>query len=189
MEDFPIIDGYFIIDTDVRFTPVTREIVKEGGTDTIILQTPASLCLTLLLNRQGQLLHRDELLSYAWGRDAARFINNNNYYQTISYLRKTLASIGCDNLIQTVPKKGLMIGNSIKIDYFSSDPTRSSEHLMCNEDNPTHKKKKRLVVGSSYLFAVLILAGLILTYVSFNFSKGSNNAFIGYHKTSLNSCT
>lgn len=189
MEHFPIFDGYYIIDTSVRFTPETRELIKEGGAEKIILQTPASLCLTLLLKKRGQLIHRDELLSFAWGSEAAEFINNNNYYQTISYLRRTLATVGCDKLIQTVPKKGLMIGTGIKVDFFPHNSNTLSLAQTCNVDVSKNVNKKKLIAGMPFSLAILILTGMVFSYGFFTLQNNNNNIFSNYSKTTLNNCS
>lgn len=188
MKEFSIFKGYYIIDTNVRFTPVTRELVKEGGAEKIILQTPASQCLTLLLKKQGQVIHRDELLAFAWGSEAAKFISNNNYYQTISYLRKTLMSLGYDNLIQTVPKKGLMIGSNVQVDFSPHQANESSIVNEKNEDTSLDINCNRWGTRQLYIFIILIMLSLISTYIFFVLMRDKHNLFSEYKKITSDNC-
>ena len=61
----------------------------------------------LLLDRQGEIVTRDELMTALW--DNEEFINDNALSVNVSRLRAKLAEFGCENAIETRKKQGYLL--------------------------------------------------------------------------------
>lgn len=83
---------------EFRFDTVERSLSRNG--ENISLPPKAADLLALLIERQGQIVTREDLLSTVW-KDT--FVEEGNINYTISLLRKTL---GDKELIRTVPRRG-----------------------------------------------------------------------------------
>lgn len=79
--------------------------LTEGIDDPIILAAPASRLLTLLIKNSNTVLTRNEILTEVW-ENHGLVASSNNLYHYISVIRKSLASLGEDNIIVTLPKIG-----------------------------------------------------------------------------------
>ncbi|WP_433977665.1 winged helix-turn-helix domain-containing protein [Erwinia sp. E_sp_B01_9] len=53
------------------------------------MNTPASRCFMLLIQKRGKVVTREEFLQHVWIENGA-FVSQNTYYQNISILRRTL---------------------------------------------------------------------------------------------------
>ncbi|HBR6965628.1 TPA: winged helix-turn-helix domain-containing protein [Klebsiella aerogenes] len=105
----------FIINGRVKFIPF-RRIIEDMNTGTKIkLHVPASLCLDRLLNNQGRLVSQDELILYAWGLKRESTVSSNTFYQCILHLRRKLAQLELCDVIETVPRHGIIFNNSVSV--------------------------------------------------------------------------
>lgn len=73
----------------------------------IILTKNEMIIFQLLLDRQGEIVTRDELMTALWDND--EFINDNALTVNISRLRSKLADAGFDNAIETRKKQGYIL--------------------------------------------------------------------------------
>ncbi len=83
---------------EFRFDQTERTLSRNG--ENIPLPPKAAEILALLIERQGQIVTREDLLSAVW-KDT--FVEEGNINYTISLLRKAL---GDKDLIRTVPRRG-----------------------------------------------------------------------------------
>jgi hypothetical protein len=60
-------------------------------------------------------------------------VSPNTYYQCILHLRKSLAAIGCLDVIDTVPRHGLRFNNRLKVTYLY--PEKNNEQQTDNNIN------------------------------------------------------
>ena len=60
-----------------------------------------------MLDRQGAIVTRDELMTALWDND--EFVNDNALTVNISRLRSKLADLGCDDAIETRKKQGYIL--------------------------------------------------------------------------------
>ncbi|HED4271355.1 TPA: winged helix-turn-helix domain-containing protein [Klebsiella oxytoca] len=176
-------DGYFLIGSDVKFTPITRELAKLDSGEKIHLQTPASQCLVLLLQKQGSVITRDELTAFAWGSKNSSFVSSNNFYQAISHLRKALLTLGLADLVQTIPKRGITIGRGMDVNYQvengkSEREVQRIETSSCFDVSST--KSMNSLITAIFL---AILAGVCLRYFSFD-----HDIFDGYKELVSDGC-
>lgn len=77
------------------------------GTDELILTKNEMIIFQLLLDRQGQIVSRDDLMTTLWNNE--EYINDNALTVNISRLRSKLADFGCENAIETRKKQGYIL--------------------------------------------------------------------------------
>ncbi|PLC35751.1 hypothetical protein C0Q87_21420 [Klebsiella aerogenes] len=137
----------FIINGHVRFIPF-RRIIEDMNTGTKIkLHVPASLCLDRLLNNQGRLVSQDELILCAWGLKRESTVSSNTFYQCILHLRRKLAQMGLFDVIETVPRHGIIFNNSVSVSISRGEPLS----LPIDESNQTQEKNSETNVETSQL--------------------------------------
>lgn len=77
------------------------------GSSEIILTKNEMIIFRLLLDRQGQIVSRDDLMTALW--DNEEYINDNALTVNISRLRSKLSDFGCENAIETRKKQGYIL--------------------------------------------------------------------------------
>ncbi|MBC3228372.1 winged helix-turn-helix domain-containing protein [Serratia fonticola] len=110
----------FVIADAVIFCPM-ENIFKSisNGVEFPILVS-ASECFLHLIKNHGVLITKGTLMQIGWEQYGLH-VSDNTYYQNILTLRKGLRQCGIDyEVIKTVPRKGLLIPNSIKVIPLSS---------------------------------------------------------------------
>lgn len=81
---------------------IKRGIIKKQDTE-ILLTKNEILILDFLLNNQGKIISRDDLITELWSN--SEFVNDNTLTVNISRLRNKLKELGYENAIET--KKGM----------------------------------------------------------------------------------
>lgn len=81
---------------------IKRGIIKKQDTG-ILLTKNEILILDFLLNNQGKIISRDDLITELWSN--SEFVNDNTLTVNISRLRNKLKELGYENAIET--KKGM----------------------------------------------------------------------------------
>lgn len=81
---------------------IKRGIIKKQDTE-ILLTKNEILILNFLLNNQGKIISRDELITELWSN--SEFVNDNTLTVNISRLRNKLKKLGYEEAIET--KKGM----------------------------------------------------------------------------------
>ncbi|MGE3467943.1 MAG: winged helix-turn-helix domain-containing tetratricopeptide repeat protein, partial [Pyrinomonadaceae bacterium] len=127
---------------EFRFDQTERTLTRNG--ENVGLPPKAIDILALLIERQGQVVSREDLLSTVW-KDT--FVEEGNINYTISLLRKAL---GDKDLIQTVPRRG----------YKFVAPSSQDETPREFAASMGSKKFKRLAAGA-LLLAVLGVASSV----------------------------
>lgn len=77
------------------------------GNDEIILTKNEMIIFQLLLDRQGQIISRNDIMTTLW--DNEEYINDNALTVNISRLRNKLSDFGCENAIETRKKQGYIL--------------------------------------------------------------------------------
>lgn len=78
-----------------------------NGTEEIILTKNEMIIFETLLNKQGQIVSREELMTALW--DNEEYVNDNALTVNISRLRSKLASLGYSDALQTRKKQGYVL--------------------------------------------------------------------------------
>lgn len=84
----------------------TKGSLSDGNTE-IILTKNEMIIFQLLLDRQGQIVSRNDLMTTLW--DNEEYINDNALTVNISRLRNKLSDFGYENAIETRKKQGYIL--------------------------------------------------------------------------------
>ena len=77
------------------------------GSRELILTKNEMIIFRFMLDRQGSIVTRDELMTALWDND--EFVNDNALTVNISRLRSKLAELGCEDAIETRKKQGYIL--------------------------------------------------------------------------------
>ncbi|MCM1506927.1 MAG: response regulator transcription factor [Ruminococcus flavefaciens] len=80
--------------------------LSDGNTETVLTKNEM-IIFQLLLDRQGQIVSRNDLMTTLW--DNEEYINDNALTVNISRLRNKLSDFGYDNAIETRKKQGYIL--------------------------------------------------------------------------------
>lgn len=115
-----LINKKIIINNSIVFTPSERLLKNIHTSDSVVLFTPACYCLQHLLSNPQKLHHKAELIECAW-KGAGQTISDNAYYQMVFNLRHSLEAVGGNDVVVTVPRRGLQIRPAIPIQVSDSN--------------------------------------------------------------------
>ncbi|MCR5431096.1 MAG: response regulator transcription factor [Lachnospiraceae bacterium] len=90
---------------DIEVSFVKGSLVR--GTDERVLTKNEMIIFGVLLDRQGEIVSRDELMTALW--DSDEYINDNALSVNISRLRNKLAELGVEDAIETRKKQGYLL--------------------------------------------------------------------------------
>ncbi|HCM9091646.1 TPA: winged helix-turn-helix domain-containing protein [Enterobacter kobei] len=148
------------INEHLRYDPLSATLYSPHHHDnTITLSRANNGILLLFVTHNNQLLSRDYILNEIWeshGLDSS----NNNLNNNLSLLRKSLAICGCDDIIKTVPKKGLVFSaNSID--------TLPRENKKITPDNTLKKRNNLSSINNKQTKKYFSLLFLFITSFTF----------------------
>lgn len=83
-----------------------RGSISDGQSD-IVLTKNEMIIFRLMLDRQGEIVTREELMTALWDND--EFVNDNALTVNISRLRQKLGQLGSENAIETRKKQGYIL--------------------------------------------------------------------------------
>lgn len=104
----------YIISEAITFNTEDGTLTRIQDNEAVKLSIPASRLLDVLLNAPNGFIDRESLLTEVWDKFGLRG-SHGNLNQYVSILRRTLASMGCEELIVTVPKMGFRINPDISV--------------------------------------------------------------------------
>ncbi|WP_336219675.1 transcriptional regulator [Citrobacter amalonaticus] len=108
---------YWIINDNIEFRPDSKRLISVTNPElNVVLTTPASRCLLLLLDASPDVVTQQEFFKKVW-EDEGMLVPANTLYQNISIVRRGLRAVGETDqiLVATVPRKGFQIDKSVKI--------------------------------------------------------------------------
>lgn len=118
---------FWIINDNIKFCPEKNLLVSLTRPElSVILTTPASRCLVLLLESSPEVVHQKTFFDKVWGEDGM-LVPANTLYQNISIIRRGLRSTGetDDTLVATVPRKGFQIEKGVSVARIENDVAES----------------------------------------------------------------
>lgn len=165
-----ILDDLLVFRTDDgTIWPVDHEENK------IILSPIVSRLLTLLLEEQGKVLTRDEILRQVWAVHGLE-PSGNSLNQYISHLRKNMSNFGLnENAIRTIPRIGFMFDESITV-IKSDDMGKESLNI---ESNLSRVKPENIKTIHKLIIAVIAIIMVffipsVMDKISAHFNIGQN---------------
>ncbi|WP_072052747.1 winged helix-turn-helix domain-containing protein [Pantoea anthophila] len=128
----------FIINGHIKFVP-SRRIIEDMKTGTKIkLYVPASLCLDKLIKNQGRVVSQHELIQCGWGEKRESTVSSNTFYQCILHLRKNFSQMGLCDVIETVPRHGIIFNESFNVSMTQSEPPQPGSNQTEEAENEKH---------------------------------------------------
>ncbi|WP_431623894.1 winged helix-turn-helix domain-containing protein [Enterobacter bugandensis] len=105
----------FTIEGTLRFCPENNTLYNINTQEEVNILSTASGCFRLLIEEQGNILTKEQLIEEVWGKRGI-VISHNTFYQTMLNLRRGLENAGMQNdIISTHYGKGVSISKKIKI--------------------------------------------------------------------------
>lgn len=127
----------YIINNVVEFHAEQHLLIaREGSVESVILNTPASRCLHLLIKKQHSIVSQQEFFDEVWSKHGA-CVSANTFYQNISILRRGLVKVGLgDEIVKTVARRGLTLTASTTISVIDKSDSGESnpalpEQVVC----------------------------------------------------------
>jgi DNA-binding winged helix-turn-helix (wHTH) protein/TolB-like protein/lipoprotein NlpI len=141
-----------------KLDPLERLLLRDGRS--LPLTSKAFDTLLLLIQRQGHLVKKSEIMDRIW---ADSFVEEHNLVVTISMLRKALADgEGTQNCIETVAKQGYRFVGMVS-EVPTGDVPKDAAPISGSETSQSVISSHQRHAFSAYLTAGLMLAGLILS--------------------------
>ncbi|HAT1613124.1 TPA: hypothetical protein I8Y22_004545, partial [Raoultella planticola] len=105
----------------VEFHPMTRQLRNLiNPTQTVVLNSPASRCLLLLIESSDTIVTQQEFMYNVWEK-LGLVVSANTYYQNICLLRKGLKEVGFPaDPITTIPRIGLTLARETQVQVIES---------------------------------------------------------------------
>lgn len=97
----------YIIGNKIEFAPDSQKIRSLETGKTTKLHYTSCRCLELLIQEHGNIVSQHQLIEYGW-EERAMGVSSAAYYQCLLNLRKALKSLGMEDVIRTIPRKGVM---------------------------------------------------------------------------------
>lgn len=144
---------------DFRFDADQLSLWQKG--ELVSVPPKALQIFKLLIEKQGEIVSREELLQKVWHET---YVEEANINYTISLLRKAL---GDNNFVQTVSKRGYRFVAEVKKVQVESNISEFFEFV---EQTPIISKRPRWIFAST-----IILCVVTLTAFAFWKSKGETN--------------
>ncbi len=133
----------YYIEKQFKFIYEERKLV--GNTGERVIFTPAAKCLKALLERQGEVLSKDELISIGW-EEAGPATSLNALYQTISHLRTSMDYVGAkEDILKTVKRVGFVIEPRVSVVLIVQEEREEEETsaLLNSEKNAISSYEKQ----------------------------------------------
>lgn len=145
---------FYTINNTINFRDTDGVIwLVQDEESSISLTTTTSRLLAFLLERQGVVVNRDEILSQVWDAHGLRS-SNNSLNKYISDLRNIFRNLGySEEIIITVPRIGFMFSADVELEKHIVDDQRQNTPSIAIE-NDSQKKRRGTII--------LITAGILL---------------------------
>jgi DNA-binding winged helix-turn-helix (wHTH) protein len=189
-------DNIFLINDKLFFDPDEHSLWPLNGHpgSKVVLHTPASDCLLLLLRHNHQVVTQKFLFEQVWEKQGA-VVTTNALYQSITLLRKGLQSAGLsENILKTVPKVGYKLTAVVREGRLSDliEPVvvlpvavEAEEGEKPSHDvEPKAEPKNKSLLQNFSAYWVYFLAGLIFIFVCgvlYKQMAKNNSLFSDYH--------
>jgi len=79
------------------------------------ITTPANLCLLMLINQRDEVIPQRSFFREVWEKHNMA-VSANTFYQNISIIRKAFRKAGLENVVITIPRRGLRLSSDIVVE-------------------------------------------------------------------------
>lgn len=114
----------YIINHDCIFNERKYELRNITNSMVIRMTAMRARCLSFIIEHaQSDVIERQELTTALWG-SRGNFVNDANLTQILYLIRKDLKSFGINDLLITIPRKGIQVNDLIPIEAAENDLQR-----------------------------------------------------------------
>ncbi|WP_420301032.1 winged helix-turn-helix domain-containing protein [Enterobacter sp. BNK-8] len=161
----------FIIEQEVVYSPDDGKISCQGDSEeeSIILTPVLNRILLILVERHGELVTRDEFLTYVWD-DFGKSGSTNTLIQYVSTLRRIFEPKFDKEFIITIPRLGYMLNSEIMIIQQNELSSETKANDSDNEDLAEsavvlEKTSAKTIASYKNYYFLLSIFGLCLSAV------------------------
>lgn len=106
----------YTINGRITFIPQQGALILIADeTKTVSLNMPASRCLLLLIQRDGETVSRETFFEEVWIKHGSQ-VTSNGFYQNMSLLRRAFKELGMEgDIIITLPRVGVRLDATISV--------------------------------------------------------------------------
>lgn len=154
-----------------------------------ISETTGRLLMRLLEESPGNVLQRDVIIHDVWDRYGYTGTGN-SLNQYISLLRKNFAALGLSNVIETIPKKGFALHNSLIVSA-PTDNTQTQPEIDTQSVPLTlfyGHKKNSLIKLALYIITPAMIVGCFSIFVYLKFTSSNMDSVKLYYIGNINNC-
>lgn len=105
----------YMINGSISFCAADGSLLYIDSNDSVILPVAAQRLILLLIESNGEVLTRDELLVKIWDNYGLTG-SGNSLNQYISLIRRNMSAFGCDAFVETLPKVGIRLHGDVHIE-------------------------------------------------------------------------
>lgn len=145
-----------IINDHIVYDSETRALSVQG--ERVVLSAATARLLELFIANNRKQLHRDLIIEEVWGRYGL-IPSGHSLNKNVSILRKTLAELGMDNLIATIPREGFVF--QAQIENVIEDALPHSITALTSATKPGLRRYGKTIVGGM-LGISLVISGFVL---------------------------
>lgn len=157
----------YTIDGCIGFYADDGSLFRIDSNDSVTLPVPAQRLLLLLLESDGEILGREELLVRVWDNYGLSS-SGNSLNQYLSLIRRSMSAFGCDTFVETLPKVGIRLHEGVLIEKEASTPAEP-ERPQPAKDQPAPSigssdmflRRGLFPVAAAFLVSVLVAALLM----------------------------
>lgn len=164
----------YTINGRITFIPQRGALILIADeTKTVSLNMPASRCLLLLIQQDGNTVARETFFEEVWIKHGSQ-VTSNGFYQNISLLRRAFKELGMEgDIIITRPRVGVRLDATISV--MEAEPCEMEQVLAAEKprmpvDGPVHEEvaaaslpeKKRLRPRCSLLWGLAALLSCLI---------------------------
>lgn len=134
----------YTINGRITFIPQRGALILIADeTKTVSLNMPASRCLLLLIQQDGNTVARETFFEEVWIKHGSQ-VTSNGFYQNISLLRRAFKELGMEgDIIITQPRVGVRLDATISV--MEAEPCEMEQALAAEKprmpvDGPVHEE-------------------------------------------------
>ncbi|POP41358.1 hypothetical protein CHU32_22800 [Superficieibacter electus] len=105
----------YIINNNCIYNERNHELRNISNSLVIKMTAMRARCLSFIIeNAQMEVIERQQLTTALWG-SRGNFVNDANLTQILYLIRRDLKSLGVNDFLITVPRKGIQVNNQIPV--------------------------------------------------------------------------
>ena len=150
---------FYTINNTINFRDTDGLIwLDHDEASSITLTTTTSRLLAFLLEKQGEVVSRDDILSQVWDAHGLRS-SNNSLNKYISDLRTIFRNMGySEEIIITVPRIGFMFSADATVEKHTLDhPQQTFPAVLIEDEQPKKRRGPVLAIITGLLIFALLL--------------------------------